>query len=704
MENKTKPNKNIQEVELSSAEREKITQLLQREPSALELTFLKVLWSDRFSMKHSYKWLQTLPFKTPQVHSAGTIQKITLNDTYECVFSVTPTQSNLNENITDVERSIQKAIHKTIAQGARPVGMLNSMKVGNLKKEKNRSIFKALTEDLSNFLNKTGIPTLAVNLETNPTFDYKGGLSIFCAGISRKKDAKIKPRDLILCIEGTSNKEVASDLKLNQCITESFEQNIAKAAFAIEEGGLAFALQQLVTQSKHGIEVDIRKMQQQTKEAIEIHQALFAESTDRFILVVDKENLEEIQKLGEKWDLTTLEIGKILEAHQLVVNDKGETSISIPAEILTAFKDLPELKYDYQEQNFVEETKSFPIDELPFPKKMPETALRLIKSPNIASKKWLFQQFDSTIGGANLSTNFATDAAVLNIKESEQALVFSANSNVKYSKADPAQGAAISVANAARDIICSGGKPIGAAICFNITQPDDMSVYGQFVETINGIGEACRKLEIPVSNVSFNTLTEDNKPQIPSPTIGIVGLLEDKKQQMTCDFKHKGDMIFLIGETRNEVAASEYLHSIHQIKETQIPYFDLDFERRLQEVTLKLIEKKLIRSAHDVSTGGLFVTLYESSVANQLGFDITTDSELREDVFLFGETQSRILVSVTPNKEAKFIDFMMAMDVPTLMLGHVTRGEMRVDDISFGFINEITAMSEKAIPELLKAK
>jgi phosphoribosylformylglycinamidine synthase len=307
-----------------------------------------------------------------------------------------------------------------------------------------------------------------------------------------------------------------------------------------------------------------------------------------------------------------------------------------------------------------------------------------------------------------MSTNFPSDAGIVNIKGTNKALALTCDCNSRYVNADPEIGTQIAVAEAARNIACSGATPIAITNCLNFGNPYNPEVFWQFVGAINGMGKACLKFNTPVTggNVSFyNQTSIGNKvePIYPTPTIGMLGILHDKNHQMTIGFKSKGDMIFMIGELKNDISSSEYLVSWHKIKESTVPYFDLEFEYRLNETIRELIKRSLVRSAHDVSDGGLYVSLVESSMPRSLGFDITSDAEIRRDAFLFGESQGRIIVSVTPSKETAFIDFMLDQNIPFFALGHVTKGEIRVDDESFGFIEDVKKIYDSALENQLKS-
>jgi phosphoribosylformylglycinamidine synthase len=311
------------------------------------------------------------------------------------------------------------------------------------------------------------------------------------------------------------------------------------------------------------------------------------------------------------------------------------------------------------------------------------------------------------VGTNNMSTNFPSDAGLVNIKGTRSALALTVDCNSRYVMADPNIGAQIAVAEAARNIICGGGEPIAVTNCLNFGNPYNPEVYWQFVGAIKGMGKACKKFETPVTggNVSFyNQASIDGKvePVFPTPTIGMLGLLREKNNHMSIAFSRKGNMIYLIGRSQNDIASSQYLVSHHGVQHSPPPHFDLDFEYEVQQAVKDLIRFSLVRSAHDVSEGGLFITLLECGMPKCLGFDITTDAEIRKDAFLFGEAQSRIIVSVAPSRETEFIDYMLKRDVPFSVLGHVTRGECRIDDISYGFICDLMKSYNSALEEAVR--
>ena len=335
------------------------------------------------------------------------------------------------------------------------------------------------------------------------------------------------------------------------------------------------------------------------------------------------------------------------------------------------------------------------------PDDLKAVAEQIISIPNIASKRWVYVQYDSMVGTGNTSTNQPSDAAVMLAKPTNKALALTTDCNSRYVYADPYKGAMIAVAEAARNIVCSGAEPIGITNCLNFGNPYNPEVYYQFVEVIKGMGEACRKFDTPVTggNVSFYNQGPEGAVY-PTPTIGMVGLLENIQEKMTMGFRNEDDLIFLLGKSTTDIGSSEYLHKVQGVEFSPAPEFDLEKEFRLQRKLAELIKKKLIVSAHDVSEGGLFITLIESSFPAQLGFDVVAiDSEIRKDAYWFGESQSRVVVSVKPENVDSFRKTLG--DLPYEELGFVTDGAVLVDGMDWGTMTYWKEKYDTAIENLL---
>jgi phosphoribosylformylglycinamidine synthase len=423
-------------------------------------------------------------------------------------------------------------------------------------------------------------------------------------------------------------------------------------------------------------------------------------------VVVKKGREAEVKAIFDKWDLNCVEIGTVTDGGAVRFYMNGDLVADVPAESLVLGGGAPVYEREQREPAYIAENKKFTIADVPEPHDLRAVAYDLLASPNIASKRWVSEQYDSMVRTNNMSTNAPSDAGLVLVKETGKGLAVTVDCNGRYVHADPYTGAMIAVSEAARNIACTGGEPCGVTNCLNFGNPYDPEVYWQFAQVIKGMGDACRAFGTPVTggNVSFynHTVTGTrNIPVFPTPTIGMVGILPDVTKRMSLDFKAKGDLVFLIGKCVEDIASSEYLVRHHKIDRSPAPYFELEEERRLHTMMLMLIRQGMINAAHDVSDGGLWTTLVEMGVPRGLGFDIVTDSEIRPDAFLFGEGQGRVVVTVNEDTENEFLDLLRASRVPFILLGHVTKGKLVVDDEPFGFIEDARKTYEEAIPKIM---
>ncbi|RYM36017.1 hypothetical protein ERX46_03195 [Brumimicrobium glaciale] len=410
--------------------------------------------------------------------------------------------------------------------------------------------------------------------------------------------------------------------------------------------------------------------------------AKFDLKADQFSVETD---LKSIRYYNNKVLIANLPIDSLIKVNEDIV---GDEKITAPA--------------------YFQESKAFNINDVKEPEDLKEVADFLLKQPNIASKRWINNHFNTLKRtGANIGKPLS-DAGMVHIEDTNRGLAITVGGNPRYIKADPQIGTSIAVAEAARNIVCSGGEPKAISTCFNFGNPNNPETSWHFTNSIRGMSAACEKFKTPVINkkVSFQdqSIIDGEEVSIsPIPTIGMVGLLEDKKKAMSLDFKTKGDLIFIIGEAVECIASSEYLYAYHGVKASPAPHFNMDKEYKLQEVIKSLIKKDLVNAAHDCSVGGIFITLSEMAIPNELGFDIVTDAEIREDAFLFGESTGRVLVGVNEVSEEEFIEFMMNSGINFTLLGHVTQGKLVVDDDHFGFIQEAKKSYNSALEKLIES-
>ena len=734
--------KTAQDLGLTAEEFEMIKMILSRMPNFTELSIYSVMWSEHASYKNSIKLLKTLPREGKNLlvkageENAGLVD---LGNGLACAFkieshnhpcSIEPYQGAAT-GVGGINRDI-------FTMGARPVAQLNSLRFGNPELDRTKWLIRGVVKGIGDYGNSFGVPVAGGEVFFDECYNTNPLVNAMSVGLMKHEDlisATAGGNGNPVYIVGSSTgkdgihgatfasaditEESAEDIPSIQVGDPFMEKLLLEATLELNKTGAVVGMQdmgaagiicstsEMSARGGCGMKIDLGEvpLRQTNMEAWEI---LLSESQERMLVVVEKGREKDVEAVFDKWDLNCKIIGEVIPDDKLEFWMNGNLIAEVPASNLVLGGGAPQYDREFREPSYYKEYKSFSIDQVPEPVDLKEVACFLINHPNIASKKWVYEQYDTMVRTNNMSTNFPSDAGIVNIKETDSALALTTDCNGRYVYSDPRIGTMIAVAEAARNIVCSGAEPLAITNCLNFGNPYNPEVYWQFAQAVAGMGEACRKFDTPVTggNVSFynqSTLDGRTVPVNPTPVIGMLGLLKNKNHQMTLAFKEKGDMIYLIGESVNDISCSEYLYSWHGIKKSPPPEFDLDFEFRIQEAIKGLIVNHLIRSAHDVSDGGLFVSLAESAIPRDLGFDITSPAEIRRDAFLFGESQGRIIVSVTQTRETDFIDYMMNMKVPFSALGHVTKGELRIDDLSFGFISDVKKSYFSALDKILEA-
>ncbi|MDP4952755.1 MAG: phosphoribosylformylglycinamidine synthase subunit PurL, partial [Flavobacteriales bacterium] len=622
--------------------------------------------------------------------------------------------------------------------GARPIAQLNSLRFGDLSNPKTKWLLEGVVKGIGDYGNAFGVPVVGGEVffdesyQVNPLVNAMSagilkvgemisatasgvGNPVYIVGSATGKDgiqgASFASKDIT---EDSANDlpsvQVGDPFQEKLLLEATLELAKTDAVVGMQDmgaAGITCSTSEMSAAGEVGMNIDLDKvpLRQDDMKAYEI---LLSESQERMLVVVKKGHESEVTRIFDKWDLHAEHIGEVTEGNTLNYYQGGDLVASVPAQSLVLGGGAPIYEREYKEPAYYAESKKFNIDQVEEPKDLVVVARKLLAHPNIASKKWVWNQYDSMVGTANMSTNKPSDAAIVNIKGTNKAIALTVDCNARYVNADPEQGTAIAVAEAARNIVCSGGEPSAITNCLNFGNPYNPEVYWQFVGAIKGMSAACTKFQTPVTggNVSFYNQTANPdgsaKPVFPTPTIGMLGVLKDKSLQTTLDFKYKGDLIYLLGESKNDINSSEYLASILGVKNSPAPWFDIDEEYRLQGCVKSLIKNNYINAAHDVSNGGLYTTLVEMGLPNGLGFDIVSDADVRRDAFLFGESQSRIVVSVTEDYEGEFIDLVGNHGVSLTLLGHVTQGKMMVDGDHFGFVEDIRKIYDDSIGNEMK--
>jgi phosphoribosylformylglycinamidine synthase len=467
--------------------------------------------------------------------------------------------------------------------------------------------------------------------------------------------------------------------------------------------GIICSTAEMSAKGQVGMRIDLDKVptRQQNMKAWEL---LLSESQERMLMVVEKGREADVLAVFEKWDLSCSNIGEVTDDGLLNFYMHGELEASLPAYELVLGGGAPQYTREYKEPAYLAKVNAFDMDAIADTDNLKASVEALIQLPNIASKRWVYTQYDSMVGAANTSTNAPSDAAVVLAKGTGKALAMTVDCNSKYVFANPYKGAMIAVSEAARNIVCSGGEPIGVTNCLNFGNPYDPEVYYQFVKSVEGMGAACRKFNTPVTggNVSFYNQNPDG-PVFPTPTIGMVGIVEDMKNRMTLDFKSEEDTIVLLGTQRNDIGSSEYLNKIKGVAHSSAPHFELEEEFALQQLVAQLIKDHSIESAHDISEGGLIVTLLEAAYFNNKGFEVSSNnSSLRKDAYWMGEAQSRVVVTCKAATIATIEAAAAKAGVEITVMGKVTNGAVNVDGEDWGNISVWKNKYDTAIENKLK--
>jgi phosphoribosylformylglycinamidine synthase len=721
------------ELGLLPEEFEKIKDYLGRTPNFTELSIYSVMWSEHCSYKNSIVWLKTLPKDGPHMLAQAGQENaglVAIGDGLACAFKIeSHNHPSAIEPYQGAATGVGGINRDIFTMGARPIAQLNSLRFGNLDSDRTKWLLKGVVKGIGDYGNAFGVPTVGGEVyfddcyNVNPlvnamsagivevgktvsAISFGLGNPVFIVGSATGKDgihgATFASGDL--------HEDSAEDLPSVQVGDPFTEKLLLEASLELISTGAVIGMQdmgaagiicstsEMSAKGRHGMVIHLDKVPTRQKH-MQPWEILLSESQERMLVVVKKGREKDVLRVFEKWDLNCVQIGEVTTGNLLKFYMDKQLVAEVPADSLVLGGGAPVYEREYSVPSYFYESKRFSIDSVPEPENMKEVAWFLIGHPNICSRSFITSQYDSMVGTVNMSTNAPSDAAVVDIRNTDRAIALTVDCNGRYVHADPEQGCAIAVAEAARNIVCSGGEPSAITNCLNFGNPYNKEVYWQFVNAIKGMGKACRKFKTPVTggNVSFYNQSSDEGPVFPTPTIGMLGVLESKSHRMTLDFKKPGDHIFLVGESVNDIACSEYLYSWHGIRQTPAPHFDLDAEYKVQQAVRRIIRKGLVSSAHDVSDGGLFISLLESAMPRGLGFSVETDFDCRPDAFLFGEAQGRIVVSVSEEHLDAFVNELVNADVEFSNLGTVHETDMLIDEENWGAVSEAAKLYSSAL-------
>lgn len=724
------------QLRITEEEFELIIKKLGRTPNFTELCAFSGMWSEHCSYKNSIKWLKTLPRDGEKMlvkagdENAGLMN---IGDGYGVVFKIeSHNHPSAIEPFQGAATGVGGINRDIFTMGARPIASLNSLRFGNLKEAKTQHLLAGVVHGIGHYGNCFGVPTVGGEIyfencyHTNPLVNAMSvgivkngetvsatatgkGNPVFFVGSATGKDGIGGASFASAEITAESTEELPAvqvgdpfqEKKLLEACLEVIQTGAVVGMQDMGAAGIICSTAEMSAKGEAGMRIDLDKVP--TRQAgMKAWELLLSESQERMLLVVEKGKEKAVLDVFEKWDLPCSNIGEVTDDGMLQFFMHGDLEALLPADELVLGGGAPQYSRDVKKPQYLQKIQAFNVSDIPDLQDVKQTAEKIISLPNIASKKWVYEQYDSMVGAGTVSTNHPSDAAIVLAKPTNKALALTTDCNSRYVFADPYKGAMIAVAEAARNIVCSGAEPLGVTNCLNFGNPYDPEVYWQFTEAIKGMGNACRKFNTPVTggNVSFYNQSPDG-PVYPTPTIGMVGLLEDVNNKMTLDFKNEGDLIYLIGASQNDISSSEYLHKILGVEFSPCPYFDLQEEFELQQTMAVLIKNKLVQSAHDVSEGGLWVTIMESCFNRALGCNVTRQDGFRKDAFWFGEAQSRVVVSVSPALEKEFKTAMQKTTVAFSLLGNVIGENIIIAGENWGSVNEWKLKYDTAIEKEL---
>ncbi len=699
---------------LTEQEYNKIVSALGREPNITELGVLAAMWSEHCSYKSSKVHLKRLP-TTGEVVIQGPGENAGIVDIGDGLCAVFKMESHNHPSFIEpyqgAATGVGGILRDIFTMGARPIAILDSLRFGNPSLPKTKFVVDGVVDGIAGYGNCIGIPTVGGEVYFDDCYNGNPLVNAFALGITKtdeifkgyatgvgnpviyvgSKTGRDGIHGAVMASE-TFTKEAeekrpavqvgdpfTEKLLLEACL-ELFKTGIVVGIQDMGAAGLTSSSTEMAERAGTGLQIEIDKVPRREK-GMTPYEVLLSESQERMLMVVEKGKEQIAEDIFKKWDLDFSVIGEVTESGKLVITDNDELSAEIPINLIS--EEAPLYNRPIAKPKYLEETRNFDISTIPIPNNLDEVLLTLLSTPTLASKKWIYEQYDYMVR-TNTLTLPGSDAAVVRIKGTTKGVAMTVNCNSKYCYLDPYIGAGIAVAESARNLACSGAKPLAITDCLNFGSPENPEVMWQFDQAINGMSEACLKLNTPVvsGNVSFYNETQGTAIY-PTPTVGMVGLIENIDTHMTQWFKNEGDLIVLLGQTREEFGGSEYLKEIHGKVCGAPPELNLEMELKLIQALLKASEEGIINSAHDISEGGLAVAISESCFTPNalVGVEIKVPSLIRKDAILFSESQGRAIVSLSKKNLDKFKELIERLDLPMEIIGRVKGTRLLIEDL-----------------------
>ncbi|MER3523096.1 MAG: phosphoribosylformylglycinamidine synthase subunit PurL [Ignavibacteria bacterium] len=702
---------------LTEEEYQRIVNILGRTPSYTELGIYSVMWSEHCSYKNSLAVLKTLPRSGGRLLVAAGEENAGLVDIGDGLAVAFKIESHNHPSAVEPHQGAATGVggilRDIFTMGARPIAALNSLRFGRLESERTKYLVRGVVKGIGDYGNSFGVPTVGGEIYFDACYQDNPLVNAMAVGIVKHGEwasavARGVGNPVMIVGSATgrdgihgatfASEEISKESDTRRPsvqVGDPFTEKLLLEASleAIRSGllvgiqdmgaaGIACSTSEMSARGKSGMRIDLNKVPAR-EEGMSAYELMLSESQERMLIVVQKGKEEQIKKIFSKWDLHVEIIGEVIEQDRLLVSYHGRVVADVPASSLVLGGGAPVYIREAREPDYLKTTRSFNPSSLPVPSDLNDVLLRLLRSPTIASKRWAYEQYDSMVRTNNVVLDSA-DAAVVYVKQSGKCLALSTDCNSRYVYLHPRRGAMIAVAEAARNVVCTGAKPIAITNCLNFGNPYKPDVYWQFKQAVDGIAEACHVLQTPVTggNVSFYN-EGPNASIFPTPVIGMLGLIDRLDQVVTLPFKEHGDSVILLGENAGHVGGTEYLAQIHGFIAGEPPELDLEAERRLQELMLQLIRLGLVKSAHDCSEGGLAVALAECAIHSEGGLGATirlgSSNGLRDDYVCFGEDQSRIVLTSNNEHVSEIVRQASAFGILARKIGEVGGEALRID-------------------------
>ncbi len=720
---------------LNEEEYEKIKEYLGRTPTFTELGVYSVMWSEHCSYKNSILEIKKLPNEGDQLlvgageENAGLVD---IGDGLACAFKI---ESHNHPSAIEPYQGAATGvggIHRDIfTMGARPIASLNSLRFGKMSNPRVRFLLDGVVRGIADYGNSFGVPTVGGEIYFDEKYEGNPLVNAMSVGIVKEGRTASAiasgPGNPVIIVGSSTGRdgihgatfaseeisEESEEKRPSVQVGDPFTEKLLLEATleAIKNGGIvgvqdmgaagiSCSSSEMSAKGGCGMEIDLNKVPQREK-GMTAYELLLSESQERMLVVAEKGREQEIIDIYEKWDLNAVIIGQVTDGENVTYSKDGEVKADIPADSLVLGGGAPQYVRESERPEYLDEVQQFDFNTLQHPDDHNDTLKKLLGSSNIASKRWAYEQYDTMVRTNTVNRPGPTDSGVVRIKGTNKGLAVKTDCNGKYVYLNPRRGGRIAVAEAARNVVCSGAKPLAITNCLNFGNPYKPGVYYQFREALAGMGEACRIFNTPVTGGNVSFYNENPEAAIyPTPVIGMLGLVENLKEHtMTPGFKEEGDLVYYLGADRKDLGGSEYLSIIHDLTTGDAPDIDLDFEQTLQSGLLKAIKQKLVTAAHDVSDGGLAITLAEMTLFSGKGANLSLD-DLEGSITerLYSEAQSGVVVTVAKEKQSAFEKHFNEAGIPTVKLGSVKGNTLAIDDIIELSAEELSNIYESALP------